>query len=212
MTIDIEVRDRTMAILSLSGRLDTANAPLLEQKIKQWGSEITELVLDFENLEYISSMGLRVLLSAKKASVEKKRQFIIRNISKSVREVFEITGFINLIVREEGFAALRRDEADYIVLCLNGELSVENIATVSEELNRIRKDEIAKDYPVTVILDMKKLYCILPSALKQLRQVVADTAWKNRKLLVRNVPSDYLKEVELWGLGELTGEKPETSE
>jgi len=203
MTIDTEVRDRTTVIMRLSGRLDTANAPLLEQKIKQWGNEITEMIFDFEDLEYISSMGLRVLLNAKKSSTEKKRQFMIKKMSPSVREVFELTGFINLVVQEEGFAVLRRDESVGIVLYLNGELANENIPSVLEELVKIKEHGSLMDYPVTIILDMKKLYCILPGALKQLRQAIADTEWRNRKLLVRNVPRDYIKEIEAGGLGQL---------
>ncbi|MCL2193421.1 MAG: STAS domain-containing protein [Treponema sp.] len=203
MTIDIEVNNRTTAILKLSGRLDTANAPLLEQKIKQWGDEITELVLDFDGLDYISSMGLRVLLNAKKASKEKNRQFVIKNISQSVREVFELTGFVNLVVREEGFAVLRRDEPEGIVLYLNGEMANENITVVLEELAKIKENGSLVDYPVTVILDMEKLYCMLPSALKQLRQAIADTAWRNRNLFVRNVPKDYLNEIGSGGFGQL---------
>jgi len=203
MTIDTEKKNRTTVILKLSGRLDTANAPLLEQKIKQWGNEITEMILDFENLDYISSMGLRVLLNAKKSSTEKKRQFIIKKVSPSVREVFELTGFVNLVVQEEGFAVLRRDESNGIVLYLNGELASENIPAVLEELVKIKEHGSHMDCPVTVILDMEKLYCILPGAFRQLRQAIADTEWTNRKLLVRNVPKDYPKEIEIGGLGQL---------
>ena len=203
MTIDIEVRNRTTVVMKLSGRLDTANAPLLEQKIKQWGDEISEMILDFEGLDYISSMGLRVLLNAKKSSSEKKRQFVIRKIGPAVREVFELTGFVNLVVQEEGFAVLRKDESAGIVLYLNGELANENIPAVLDELAKIKEHGSHIGNPVTVILDMKKLYCILPGALKQLRQAIADTEWRSRRLLVRNVPRDYLKEIEAGGLGQL---------
>ena len=202
MTIDTEVVNRTTAILRVYGRLDTAHAPLLEQKIKQWGDEITVLILDFENLEYISSMGLRVLLYAKKTSIEKKREFVIKNTTQSVREVFELTGFLNLVVRDEGLAVLRRDEDGGIVLYLNGELVPEGIASVSEELVKIKESESLKNETVTVILDMKKLYCIMPSAVKHLRQAIVETAWQNRKLLVRNVPADYTRDADISGLGD----------
>jgi len=206
MTIDIEVRNKTTVILRPSGRLDTTNATLLEQKLRQWGDEITELVLNFEDLDYISSMGLRVLLAAQKSAKEKKRQFVIKNLREPVREVFELTGFINLVVREEGFVLLRRDEAEGIILFFNGELTPDNIPTVSDELGKIRKRGILVDYPVTVIMDMKKLCRVVPPAFKMLRQVVANTEWKNRKILVRNVPPDYLKEIGTGGLGELVQE------
>jgi len=203
MTIEAEKVDRTTVTLRVFGRIDTANASLLEQKIKQWGDEITLLILDFEKVDYISSMGLRVLLYAKKTSTEKKREFVIRNMTQSVREIFEITGFINQIVRDEGFALLRNDEDGAIVFYLNGELAIENVPTLSNELYKIREQWYSEDDSVTVILDMQRLYCIMPHALKHLRQALADTAWQNRDLLVRNVPADYLKEMEKGGLGEL---------
>ncbi|MCL2599771.1 MAG: STAS domain-containing protein [Treponema sp.] len=200
MTIDTEVVNRTTAILKVSGRLDTANAALLEQKIKQWGDEITMLILDFENLDYISSMGLRVLLHAKKASSERKREFVIRNMTSTVREVFELTGFINLIVRDEGFAVVRKDEDASTVLYLNGELAIENIPAVQEELQKIKDHGSLRGDTITVVLDMEKLYCLMPSALKHLKQAVADTAWRNRKVTIRNVPRDYREEMETWEL------------
>lgn len=208
MTIDTEVVNKSTAILKLSGRLDTANAPLLEQKIKQWGDEITVLVLDFEYLDYISSMGLRVLLHAKKASGEKKRDFVVRNMGAAVREVFEITGFIDLIVREEGFVVVRNDEGETIVLSLNGVLSAENVPQVFDELAKIKDQGRLADDPVKVVLDMTRLYCILPNALRQLRQTLADTAWEKRELRVRNLPCDYQKEMESMAFGEFVSGWP----
>jgi len=204
MTIETEVVSKTKAVMKLSGRLDTANAPLLEQKIRQWGGDITELVLDFGELEYISSMGLRVLLSAKKASAEKKRQFSIRNMSESVREVFEMTGFISLIVREEGFAVVRRDEPGGVALLLSGELANESARAVAEELAGI-KARWGGGGIASVVLDMKDLGCIMPDALLHLSRAVAETAWDGRELSVRNVPADYAKEVGAAGLGEIAG-------
>ena len=207
MTIDTEVISKTTVALKLSGRLDTANSPLLEQKINHWGDEVTTLVLDFKDLEYISSIGLRVLLHAKKTLKDKNRDLIIKNMAEAVREVFELTGFINLIVREEGFAVVRKDEPGKIVLYLNGELTTEGVPTISEELIKIKKHESEKCTPITIILDMEKLYCILPNALKHLRQAIADSVWVGRALLVRNVPVEYSSEMEAEGLGELAKEE-----
>jgi anti-sigma B factor antagonist len=200
MTISTEVENKATAVLRISGRLDTANAPLLEQKIKQWGGEITELILDFAEVDYISSMGLRVLLSAKKSSKEKNRQFVVRNMTDQVREIFEMAGFINLIVREEGFAAVRRDEGARIVLCLNGELAIDGVPAVRDELAKIKSDWDYTGSPADVILDMEKLYCILPGALRHLARAVEETDWEGRNLLLRSVPPDYAKEFSDAGL------------
>jgi len=206
MTIEANKISKSAAELILVGRLDTANAPMLERKIKQWGEEITELTLDFSGLEYISSMGLRVLLQAQKTMKEQKRRLVIRNMGDAVREVFEMTGFLNLMVQEEKFIVVRKDSPEGIVLSFNGEMNIENIPAVSKELSDIRNQKTqtqiteenidSRDLskllesdsaePATVILDMEKLNYLSPVACKHLKQAVIDTAWKKRALKIRN--------------------------
>jgi anti-sigma B factor antagonist len=98
MTIDHERINQTTVVLTLTGRLDTASSPLLEQEIKQWGEEIRELILDFAGLSYISSVGLRVLLHAKKEMKQEGRTLTIKNMGTSIRDVFEMTGFLQFMV------------------------------------------------------------------------------------------------------------------
>ena len=190
MTIDTEKIDKSTATMTLNGRLDTANAPLLERKIKQWGDEIRELILDFSALEYISSMGLRVLLQAKKTLKAENRSLTIKNMGDSIREIFEMTGFLNLMLQEEKFVVIRKLEQNDIVLALNGQMHSENAAMISKELSEIKEHETKADKSVTVILDMEKLTHISSGAIKQLKQAIEDTAWKKRKLILRNVSPD----------------------
>jgi len=190
MTIDTEKINQSTAVLTLNGRLDTANAPLLERKIRQWGNEITELILDFSGLEYISSMGLRVLLQAKKTLKAENRSLTIKNMGDSIREIFEMTGFLNLMLQEEKFVVIRKLEQNDIVLALNGQMHSENAAMISKELSEIKEHETKADKSVTVILDMEKLTHISSGAIKQLKQAIEDTAWKKRKLILRNVSPD----------------------
>ncbi len=82
--------------LVLEGRLDTNTAPLLETELKRSVSGITELVLDFSALEYISSAGLRVLLSAQKV-MNRQGTMVIQGVNSTVMEVFEITGFVDIL-------------------------------------------------------------------------------------------------------------------
>ena len=89
MTIDRK-QDNGKLTLSVSGRLDTNTSPELEAAVKLDG--VTELVFDFANLEYISSAGLRVLLSAKKSLMASGGEMSVVNANESVRNVFEITG------------------------------------------------------------------------------------------------------------------------
>ena len=83
-------------IVALEGRLDTTTAPQLETELKADMEGISELVLDFEKLDYISSAGLRVLLSAQKVMM-KKGGMKITNANETVMEIFEVTGFSDIL-------------------------------------------------------------------------------------------------------------------
>ena len=85
--------------LTLNGRLDTTTAPELEAVIKDSIAGITNLVMDFAELEYLSSAGLRVILSAQK-TMNKQGEMVIRNVNETINEVFEITGFIDILTIE----------------------------------------------------------------------------------------------------------------
>jgi len=85
--------------LSLEGRLDTTTAPQLDAEVQNSLGGVTELVLDFANLEYISSAGLRVLLSAQKV-MNKQGSMVIRNVNETIAEVFNITGFNDVLTIE----------------------------------------------------------------------------------------------------------------
>lgn len=94
--MEILVKKDNQLVFELNGRLDTLTAPELEQKIKDENVN-EDLILDFKNLEYISSAGLRVLLSTKKLLNSKGKELTITNINDVVKEVFNVTGFINIL-------------------------------------------------------------------------------------------------------------------
>ncbi len=85
--------------LALEGRLDTTTAPQLEAELKQSVNGVTELVLDFSGLEYLSSAGLRVLLSAQKV-MNRQGSMVIRNVNETIHEIFEVTGFVDILTIE----------------------------------------------------------------------------------------------------------------
>ena len=85
--------------LAVEGRLDTTTAPQLEAELKQNISGVETLVLDFANLEYLSSAGLRVLLAAQKV-MNKQGEMVIRNVNETIAEIFEITGFSDILTIE----------------------------------------------------------------------------------------------------------------
>lgn len=85
--------------IALSGRLDTTTAPQLENELNGCIADVTNLVLDFEHLEYISSAGLRVLLAAQK-TMNKQGTMVVKNVCEDISEVFDITGFSDILTIE----------------------------------------------------------------------------------------------------------------
>ena len=98
MNITKTVNESTLNI-ALEGRMDTATAPLLDEELKNSIGECKELIIDFEKLEYLSSAGLRVLLAAQK-TMNKQGKMIIRNVNEPIMEVFEMTGFVDILTIE----------------------------------------------------------------------------------------------------------------
>ncbi|MBR3493554.1 MAG: STAS domain-containing protein [Bacteroidales bacterium] len=82
--------------IALEGRLDTMTAPELDQELRSSLEGIQELVVDMAQLEYVSSAGLRVLLSAQKV-MNKQGEMVVRNVSEQIMEVFEVTGFTDIL-------------------------------------------------------------------------------------------------------------------
>ena len=84
------------ALFALEGRLDTVTAPDLEKELKDSLDGVTELQLDFEKLEYISSAGLRVLLAVQK-TMAKQGTMTLTNVNDTIMEIFEVTGFSDIL-------------------------------------------------------------------------------------------------------------------
>ena len=95
MTINKKIIGSKLGV-ALEGRLDTTTAPQLEKELKQNIDGIDELVIDLAKIDYISSAGLRVLLSAQKV-MNKQGRMIIRNANEDVMEIFDVTGFVDIL-------------------------------------------------------------------------------------------------------------------
>ena len=98
MTIE-KTLNGTELTITLIGRLDTTTAPQLEAELKRNVSGIEKLVLDFSALEYLSSAGLRVLLAAQKV-MNKQGEMIVKNVNETIAEIFEVTGFSDILTIE----------------------------------------------------------------------------------------------------------------
>ncbi|MGN1314702.1 MAG: STAS domain-containing protein [Lachnospiraceae bacterium] len=95
MRIENTINGNEMELV-LSGRLDTITAPQLEAELKKNIDGITSLLLDFSDLEYLSSAGLRVLLAAQKI-MNKQGSMVIKNVNDTIMEIFEMTGFADIL-------------------------------------------------------------------------------------------------------------------
>lgn len=89
----------TELIVAVSGRLDTTTSPQLEAEFKKSIDGITALTIDFAELEYLSSAGLRVLLAAQKI-MNKQGRMVIKNVNDTIEEIFEVTGFVDILTIE----------------------------------------------------------------------------------------------------------------
>ncbi|MCI8563120.1 MAG: STAS domain-containing protein [Lachnospiraceae bacterium] len=98
MTIEKLENEKELTML-LTGRLDTTTAPQLEGELKNGLDGVESLVLDFKELEYLSSAGLRILLAAQK-TMNKQGKMVIRNVNEVIQEVFEVTGFADILTIE----------------------------------------------------------------------------------------------------------------
>ena len=98
MTIEIK-KNAADALIQITGRLDTITAPALDKTINEEIGDTKNLILDMKGLEYISSAGLRVLLSAQK-KMQKIGSMKLTGVCEAVMEVFEMTGFADILVIE----------------------------------------------------------------------------------------------------------------
>ena len=99
MKITKDKKDSTLTI-ALEGRLDTTTAPELDQELKDSLNDVSVLIFDFAALEYISSAGLRVLLSAQK-TMSKQGSMKLLHVNEMVMEVFDVTGFSDMLTIEK---------------------------------------------------------------------------------------------------------------
>ena len=98
MTIEIK-KNETETVIEIVGRLDTITAPALDKTINEDIGDTKNLVLDVKGMEYISSAGLRVFLSAQK-KMQKVGSMKVTGVSAEVMEIFEMTGFADILVIE----------------------------------------------------------------------------------------------------------------
>lgn len=94
-----KTNENNQLTFALEGRLDTMTAPELEAALKESVGDTTSLVFDFAKLDYLSSAGLRVILAAQKI-MNAQGKMVIKNVNDTIMEVFEVTGFADILTIE----------------------------------------------------------------------------------------------------------------
>lgn len=92
----IKSLDNDKLTMAVKGRLDTTTAPSLERELKSGLNGVSELIFDLSDLVYISSAGLRVLLSAQKV-MNKQGKMVVKHANTDIMDVFEVTGFVDIL-------------------------------------------------------------------------------------------------------------------
>lgn len=95
----VKTQNMPSLTIALEGRLDTTTAPQLEAELKSCLSGVEALVMDMEKLDYISSAGLRVLLSTQKVMTKQGKLKIV-HVNETIMEIFEVTGFTDILTIE----------------------------------------------------------------------------------------------------------------
>ena len=92
----VKTNEAEKLTLAIEGRLDTSTSPELEGEIQASIEDVKELIFDLEKLEYVSSAGLRVLLSTQK-KMNAQGSMVVTNVSEDIMEIFEVTGFVDIL-------------------------------------------------------------------------------------------------------------------
>lgn len=100
MTVNKQQPDRKTLILDIEGSINALTAPELESILKSSLNDIEKLTINLEKVDYVSSAGLRILLTAHNVMEEKKASMVIKNINPNVEEIFDITGFSDILTIE----------------------------------------------------------------------------------------------------------------
>ncbi|GMO59790.1 MAG: hypothetical protein Ta2G_19850 [Termitinemataceae bacterium] len=111
----IEERQGTVVEYSVSERLDAVSSIVLDAKTSALPRQFNKIIFNFKNLEYISSMGLRSVLKAYKITASRKGCVSFKNVPPQIRRVFEMSGFIETIVRDEKLAIIQKSRSQRAV-------------------------------------------------------------------------------------------------
>jgi anti-sigma B factor antagonist len=176
-------------VLTPEGRLDAQTAPILELKLRQIQDRpdtyqffVKELVLDFSKLTYISSLGLRVVLQGQKMMNARQGKFMIQNIAPAVREIFGMTGLVDLFLKDERLVVIQQSKArEKTVLSLIGNLDAGTAPILESHLRSLEDENL-----FNVWLDLTGLHSISSDGCWVLADAKQHIHEKNGRLVLQD--------------------------
>jgi anti-sigma B factor antagonist len=192
-------------ILTPEGRLDAQSAPELELKTREINDKpehyqflVKELVFDFSKLTYISSIGLRVVLQAQKMMKARQGKFSIQNIAPAVRDVFEVTGLVDLFVKDERLIVIQQSKTHIkTVLSVVGTLDAKTVPILQAQLKSLADEKV-----FDVRLDLTGLHFISDDACVALTNAKQRMQDRNGRLVLQDAdaPETVKQTLSLHGL------------
>ena len=182
----------------LEGRLDANGAADFEKYFQKINPILREVVLDLSGLEYISSMGLRVILQAYKALNKHRKKLTIINIPDNIRAIFEMSGFIQAFVKEEKFVLIEKEQQDNrIVYVLAGTLDASTGPMLETVLRKAKADNLGR-----VHLLCKDMDAMNREGFTALRYLRDNLLSRHCLLTIEDVPEKITQEAAKLGASE----------
>ena len=176
-----KTKDGDSLTIALDGRLDTTTAPQLEAEVTSSLDGVKNFVIDMEKLVYVSSAGLRVLLKAQKI-MNKQGSMVIKNVSDEIKEIFEVTGFDELLTIEQKMQFEKNDDGTVLKLTLDKKLS----AVTADQLEKELEEKLVgvKDFTI----DMAKLAYVSSAGLRVLLKAQKQISQNGTMKIINAVP------------------------
>jgi anti-sigma B factor antagonist len=176
-----EQRQDSRLVLSLKGKLDANTADLLEKRFNQIKDSTTVLRLDMSELKYISSAGLRIILTIMKEMKARKGTFSVGHLNNEIRAIFNMVGFTDLFVQDEKYFIVVKEKTETkAILNMDGTPDINAAQDLRTHIKKLQSQGINE-----FVLDMTRIQSITPKFLEILSDIVKETEKKGKLTVLK---------------------------
>ncbi|GHV24295.1 hypothetical protein FACS189498_1190 [Spirochaetia bacterium] len=181
----VERKQGLKEIVEIKGKIDATAASGLDQTLQKAirGGLVNEIILDFSQVTFVASMGLRAILRAQKLLNEKKGKLNIINISEAVRDVFALTNMIDRFVQDEKLVIIQKTKT-LVELSLAGHLDDETLSILMDCIEKLEKEGV-----VDLHLDCGGLNAVSGDVVQNIEKTRQWLISKNGSLILQNAPA-----------------------